>query len=330
MDQIKVYKDKDVSKNLLRDKLIGVIGYGNQGRAQALNLKDSGLDVVIGLRKGSKSIDLVKKDGFKQVLSIEKLVKISNVICFLIPDDNIPKVFSEKVKPYLSANQTLLFSHGYCIHFNHITVPDFVNIILVAPSGTGLMVRKEYLQKRGVPNLIAIEQDYTKTAFNIALSYSMSIGGTRAGTFVSTFEEETISDIFGEQTILTGGLPKLIQKSFNTLVDNGYSSAVAWLVCYYEVKLIVDSFHDKGFEYLNNSISNLAEYGGQTRGEELIDKKIEFKMRTILNEIKNGTFEEQWKKEKENNYSLLKERRKKDKMSKIEKTTKTMLKLLKS
>ena len=330
MDQIKVYKDKDVSQNLLKDELIGIIGYGNQGRAQALNLKDSGLDVVIGLRKGSESIKLVKKDGFKQILSIEELVKKSNVICFLIPDDQISKVFSEKVKPHLTPNQTLLFSHGYCIHFNHISVPDFVNIILVAPSGTGLMVRKEYLEKRGVPNLIAVQQDYTKTAFNIALSYSMSIGGTRAGAFISTFEEETVSDIFGEQTILTGGLPKLIQKSFNTLIDDGYSSAVAWLVCYYEVKLIVDSFHDKGFEFLNKSISNLAEYGGQTRGEELIDKKIESKMRRILNEIKNGTFEEEWEREKEGDYSLLKMRRKKDKISRIEKTTKMMLKLLKS
>ena len=329
MKQIKVYKDKDISKNLLSNKSIGIIGYGNQGRAQALNLKDSGLDVIIGLRPNSKSQDLAIKDGFKKIIAIEALVKESDVICCLIPDEEIPSVFLNQIKSNLKPGQTLLFSHGYCIHFNYLSVPNFINVILVAPSGSGLMVRKEYKEKRGVPNLIAVHQDYTNTALDIALSYSMSIGGTKIGAFLSTFEEETITDIFGEQSILTGGLPHLIQKSFNTLVNSGYSPDISWLVCYYEVKSIIDSFHDKGFEFLSDSISNLAEYGGLTRGKKLINKSMESKMKQILDEIKNGTFEKEWKIEKENNHKTLKENKKQLQKSKIEITTKRMLKILK-
>ena len=330
MKKITVYKDKDISKNLLLGKTIGIIGYGNQGRAQALNLKDSGLDVIIGLRSNSKSQDLAIKDGFNKVVTIETLVKESDIICCLIPDEQIPNLFSNQIKSNLKIGQTLLFSHGYSIHFNYLSVPDFVNVILVAPSGSGLMVRKEYKEKRGVPNLIAVHQDYTKTALDIALSYSMSIGGTKIGAFLSTFEEETITDIFGEQAILTGGLPQLIQKSFNTLVESGYSPAISWLVCYYEVKSIIDSFHNQGFEFLSDSISNLAEYGGVTRGERLIDKKVDSQMKEILDEIKNGVFEKEWKIEKENNYKTLKNNKAKIKKSKIEKTTKAMLKIIKN
>jgi len=198
----------------------------------------------------------------------------------------------------------------------------------VAPSGSGKMVRDTFLEGSGVPNLIAIEQDYTKSTLDIALSYSKAIGGTRIGAYLSTFEEETVSDIFGEQTILTGGLPHLMKASFDVLVNSGYSPEVAWLVCYYEVKSIIDSFHSKGFEFLNQSISNLAEYGGVTRGEFLIDKELKNKMKKIIKDIQDGTFEKEWSTEKKNAFSLLKRKRQEIQSSNIEKTTKKMLKTL--
>ena len=326
MNKNKIYKEKDVLENLLEDKVVGIIGYGNQGRAQALNLKDSGIKTIIGLRKLSKSKIKAQKDGFSNILSIQELIGKSDLISFMIPDEEIPEIFLKIVKD-LRPKQTLLFSHGYCVHFKKINVPNFVNIIMVAPSGAGKMVRQKYLNNSGVPNLLAMHQDYTKTAFQIALSYSKAIGGTRVGSFISTFEEETVTDIFGEQAILTGGIPALIRNSFDVLVESGYSPIVAWFVCYYEVKSIIDLFHENGFDFLNKSISNLAEYGGLTRGDFLIDTDIKLKMKKILEEIKNGNFESEWNNEK-NNGNLLEEKRNKIKDSEIEKMNKKMLKIL--
>lgn len=326
MNKNKIYKEKDVLENLLEDKVVGIIGYGNQGRAQALNLKDSGIKTIIGLRKLSKSKIKAQKDGFSNILSIQELIGKSDLISFMIPDEEIPEIFLKIVKD-LRPKQTLLFSHGYCVHFKKINVPNFVNIIMVAPSGAGKMVRQKYLNNSGVPNLLAVHQDYTKTAFQIALSYSKAIGGTRVGSFISTFEEETVTDIFGEQAILTGGIPALIRNSFDVLVESGYSPIVAWFVCYYEVKSIIDLFHENGFDFLNKSISNLAEYGGLTRGDFLIDTDIKLKMKKILEEIKNGNFESEWNNEK-NNGNLLEEKRNKIKDSEIEKMNKKMLKIL--
>ena len=328
MNKNKIYKNQDVPEHFIDEKVVGIIGYGNQGRAQALNLKDSGLKVVIGFRKNSQSKIKSHKDGFSDVLDIEQLVQKSDLICFMLPDEEIPDMFVKRVRNQLRPNQTLLFSHGYCVHFKKIDIPDFVNVIMVAPSGAGKMVRQEYLNNSGVPNLLAVHQDYTKTAFQIALSYSKAIGGTRVGAFVSSFEEETVTDIFGEQAILTGGIPALIRNSVDVLVESGYSPVVAWFVCYYEVKSIIDLFHDKGFEFLNHSISNLAEYGGLTRGEFLIDNKLKLKMKKMVNEIKNGDFVSEWDDEKNNGNLLLKNKRSKIKSSKIEKMNKKMLKIL--
>ena len=323
----KIFTDKDITYNLLESKVISVIGYGNQGRAQALNLKDSKSNVIIGLRENSKSKQLAESDGF-EVLSISKAVELSDIISILIPDEEISTTFDSMIKPYLKKGKTILFSHGYSVFFNEITPPDFINVILVAPSGSGKMVREEFIHGRGVPNLIAVEQDYTKNSLEIALSYSKSIGGTRTCAFLSTFEEEVVTDIFGEQVVLTGGIPSIIKESFNVLLENDYNPIVAWFVCYYEVKSIVDSFHANGFESLNKMISNVAEYGGLTRGERLIDSNVKNEMKNILFEIKNGKFKKEWDKEKKQNFKLLNNKRKFTKESKIEKTTLKILSIL--
>ena len=323
----KIFKDKDITFNLLKSKVISIIGYGNQGRAQALNLKDSKNNVIIGLREDSKSKELAKSDGFK-VFSISKAVELSDVISILIPDEEIPVIFDNMIKPHLKKGKTLLFSHGYSIFFNEITPPDFINVILVAPSGSGKMVREEFIDGRGVPNLIAIDQDYTKNSLDIALSYSKSIGGTRTCAFLSTFEEEVVTDIFGEQVVLTGGIPSIIKESFNVLLEDGYSPVVAWFVCYYEVKSIIDSFHANGFDSLNQMISNIAEYGGLTRGERLINSNVKNEMKKILSEVKNGKFKKEWDIEKKKDFKLLNDKRKFTKESKIEKTTLKILSIL--
>ena len=324
----KIFKDKDIDYNLLESKRIAVIGYGNQGRAQALNLKDSGNDVIIGLRENSKNIKLAKLDGF-EVFSISKAIELSVLASILIPDEEIKNVFDNTIKAYLKKGQSLLFSHGYAVFFKEIEIPDFVNVLLVAPSGSGKMVREEFVNGKGVPNLIAVDQDYTKNSLEIALSYSKSIGGTRLCAFLSTFEEEVITDIFGEQVVLTGGIPSIIKESFNVLLEEGYSPIVAWFVCYYEVKSIIDSFHDNGFDFLNKMISNVAEYGGLSRGERLIDSNVKKEMKQILSEIKNGQFKREWDLEKEREFKLLNKKRNSTKKSEIEKTTLQMLKMLK-
>ena len=328
MNNQTLFFDKDIDISPIKNKKIGIIGYGNQGRAQALNLRDSKEDLIVGLRDGSKSKNKVKNDGIKTV-SIEEAVKVSDVICLLVPDEEIKDLFLDSIQPYLQKGQTILFSHGYPIHFKHITPPNYIDVILVAPSGSGKMVRQQYLENKGVPNLLAVHQDFSGNAFDVALSYSKAIGGTRSGSFLSTFEEEVVTDIFGEQVILTGSIPNIIKESFNVLLEEGYSPEVVWLVCYYEVKNIVDSFHDKGFEFLNDSISNLAEYGGFTRGERLINSDVKSEMKTILKEIKDGSFEREWSKEKESNFKLLNDYRGKDKQSEIEAITKRLLELLK-
>ncbi|MAV58677.1 MAG: ketol-acid reductoisomerase [Candidatus Marinimicrobia bacterium] len=322
-----IFKDVDVKKNLLIKKKVGIIGYGNQGRAQALNLRDSKITIKIGLRKNSKSADLVVKDGL-DFLEIPNLVKWADVIAILIPDEIMSNVYEDHIKPHLNKNQLLLFSHGFNIHYKHILTPEYVDVVLVAPSGPGKMVREKYEIGKGIPNLLAIHNDYSSQAFDIMLSYSYNIGGTKIGAIKSSFKEECETDLFGEQVVLCGGIPKLIKMAFNTLVKSGYQPVVAWFVCFYEVKLIVDLFFEKGFDYMNESISDTAEFGGYKVGDIIFDKELNDRMKNILQDIQSGNFNKEWSKESKMGYKELMKMRLADRNSLIEKTTQFIIKKL--
>ena len=292
--------DKDVSLEILNLKKIAIIGYGNQGRAQALNLKDSELEVKVGLRASSFSLDKVKNDGLETML-IKDAVKWADIISILLPDKNISSAYNNHILPYLSKGKTVLFSHGYNIHYNKIDLVKDINVIMVAPSAGGNIVREEYKKKYGVPTLLAVHQDYTGDSWEITKAYAKAIGGTKVCAFISTFKEETETDLFGEQAILTGGLPFLVKSAYNTLVENGYSKTVAWFVCYYELKTIVDLFHKNGFEEFYKLISDTARYGGITRGKYLIDGNFERKLQKMINSIKGGDFDKELSKNNDSN-----------------------------
>ena len=320
---MKILTNKNIKTRVLNEMNIGIIGYGNQARAQALNLKESNIKVTIGLRKDSLSTSLAIEDGFNVVL-IRELVISSDLICILIPDENIQSLFDE-IKSELKINQTILFSHGYAVHFKEIEIPNYINVILVAPSGSGKMVREKFVNNSGVPNLIAVEQDHSGQSRDIALEYSRAIGGGRVGIIESTFEEEVVTDLFGEQVLLTGGIPELIRESFKVLLNKGYRPEVAWLVCYYEVKSIVDSFHDIGLDSLNSIISNIAEYGGYTRGKKIINETSIKNMNEIIDSIKSGEFTKEWNREIDSKFKILDENRKKNKKEVINEITSRML-----
>ena len=327
IDMPTIFKDTDVKNNLLTKKKVGIIGYGNQGRAQALNLRDSKINIKIGLRKNSKSTDLVSKDGL-DFLEIPNLVQWADVISVLIPDEIMSDVYKKYIEPFLMKNKLLLFSHGFNIHYKHITTPQCVDVILVAPSGPGKMVREKYKMGKGIPNLLAIHNDHSSEAFDIMLSYSYNIGGTRVGAIKSSFREECETDLFGEQVVLCGGIPKLIKMAFNTLVESGYQPVVAWFVCFYEVKLIVDLFFEKGFDYLNESISDTAEFGGYKAGDIIINDELSNRMKNILENIQSGNFNKEWSNEFSTGYKGLMKMRLADRNSLIEKTTQILLKNL--
>ena len=319
-----LYFDKDADLSVIQAKTVAIIGYGNQGRAHALNLRDSGVKVVVGAREAGSSKEQAKSDGFN-VLSIDRAVIDTDIIAILLPDQIMSVVYKESISPNLSAGKTIQFSHGYNIHYEKIIPPDDIDVIMVAPSGAGKMVREEFEKGSGVPNLIAIHQDYSGSAFEVALSYSKAIGGTRSAAFRSTFKEETETDLFGEQAVLTGGIPRLIQNSFKVMVESGYSPIVAWFVSYYEVKLIVDLFNEKGFQFMNDAISDTAEYGGQTRGSRLMDESVTAKMKSFLDEIQSGEFFKEWEKESESGLPHLNDLRDKDANSDFEAVTKVLL-----
>jgi len=286
-----------VDIDILNDKKISIIGYGNQGRAQALNLHDSGINVCVGLRASSSSNKIAQNDGLI-TLSIKNAVKEADVISVLISDKHISQVWEKLIFPNLKEGQTILFSHGYNVHYKLIKIPDNVNVVMVAPSGGGNLVREEFKNGRGVPTLLAVHQDYTGVSDEIIKAYSKAIGGTRVCAFYSTFKEETETDLFGEQAILTGGIPYMINKSFKVLLEAGYSPIVAWFVCYYELKTIIDLFHKNGFEYLYKAISDTARYGGVEKGKFLMDDDMEKKLKTMLDDIQTGKFHKEFTKSK--------------------------------
>jgi ketol-acid reductoisomerase len=327
MDIPKIYLDSDTDISLIQSRKVGIIGFGNQGRAHALNLRDSGVVVCIGVREDSSSINLAESEGLS-CLSISETLACCDIISLLIPDQVMGDVYVAEIEPYLKKGQTLLFAHGYNIHYKVIQPPEFINVILAAPSGAGTELRKQYKAGKGIPGLFAIEQDFSRDSQEVLLSYCSAIGLTRMGVFESTFKEETETDLFGEQIILTGGIPKLIQSSFKVLLEEGYSPITSWFVCYYELKTIVDMFHSKGFEFMNSSISDTAEYGGITRGKRIIDEHVENEMRKALKEIQSGQFHREWQKETEAGFPTLSKLREEEKHLPIEKIGNIILKEL--
>ena len=299
MKNSNLFFDSDISTEILDNKNIVIIGYGNQGRAQALNLRDSGFNVTVALRNDSPSISRVIEDGLKYG-QIDKVICDADIVCLLVPDSEAPKVFNRYIKSHLKEGSALLFSHGYNIHYNLINYPNYVDIIMVAPSGGGAMVRKEYSNKSGVPALLAVEQNFTGSGLELVKAYGKAIGSSRICTFLSTFKEETETDLYGEQVLLTGGIPMMIEKSLKVLLEDGYSPVVAWFVCYYEVKMIVDLFHEKGIEYLYRAISDTARYGGLKVGDYLIDDEYEIKLKKVLSDIKTGEFKKDLEKNIDN------------------------------
>ena len=290
----KIYYDQDVKKEYLKEKTVAVIGYGSQGRGQALNLHDSGVKVVVGLREGSKSFSLVERDGLK-AMKISEAAKVGDIVQILIPDEVQAKVYyQEGIEENLREGKVLMFSHGFNIHFNQIVPPQNVDVIMIAPKGPGRLVREMYLQGKGVPNLIAVYQDYSGKAKEIGLAYSQAIGGTRAGTIETSFKEETETDLFGEQTVLCGGVTALIQAGFDTLVEAGYQPEIAYFECLNELKLIVDLIYQGGITYMRDNVSNTAEYGDLKVGKRIVNEETRKEMKKVLEEIQNGEFAKDW------------------------------------
>lgn len=284
-----IYLDKNIDTNLIKTKRIAVIGFGSQGYGQSMNLKDSGCEVVLGLRLGGKSEIKAKDYGFK-TMSISEAVKWADIVQVLIPDEIQAKVYEEEIKPHLRKGQYLMFSHGFNIHFEKIVAPTDVNVIMAAPKGPGHTVRSEYLLGKGVPSLIAIYQDPTGDSKQVALSYASAIGAGRAGIIETTFKEETETDLFGEQAVICGGVSALIKAGFETLVEAGYSPYMAYFEVLHEMKLLVDLMNQGGLADMRYSISNTAEYGDMTRGPKVIGDESKQAMKKILKDIQNGNF----------------------------------------
>ncbi|MCA9838183.1 MAG: ketol-acid reductoisomerase [Trueperaceae bacterium] len=284
-----IYYDSDANLAHLEGKTIAVIGFGSQGHAHALNAKDSGMNVVVGLREGSSSRAHAEKEGLK-VMSVAEAAKAGDLIMILLPDETQRSVYEAEIKPNLSAGKALLFAHGFNIHFGQITPPDNVDVFMVAPKGPGHLVRRVYTQGAGVPCLIAIYQDATGNAKDLALAYAKAIGGARAGVLETTFKEETETDLFGEQAVLCGGVTALMQAGFETLTEAGYDPEIAYFECLHEMKLIVDLIYEGGLERMRYSISNTAEYGDYKTGPRIVTEETKKEMKQILSEIQQGIF----------------------------------------
>ncbi len=289
----KVYYDKDASLEPLLNKKISIIGYGSQGRAQALNMRDSGLNIVVGLRKGGKSWEEATKDGFTPV-SIRQAAAVGDVIMMLIPDVPMPFVYENEVAPELNNGKTLVFAHGYNVHFKRIVPPNFVDVILVAPKSPGALLRQKFLEGKGVPSLIAVYQDRTGSAKQKALAIAKAIGSTRAGVIETTFQEETETDLLGEQAVLVGGVMELIKKGFEVLIENGYQPELAYYEVCNELKLIVDLIYAGGLTNMLRGVSDTAKFGGLLVGPKIVDEHVKKNMVEALKRIRNGEFEKQW------------------------------------
>ncbi len=289
---LKVYYDKDVKKALLKKKKIAVMGYGSQGHAHANNLKESGMDVIVGVRNGP-SWQKAKRAGFT-VMTPADAAKKADVIMMLLPDEYMADIYSRDIAPNIKKGAYLGFAHGFNIHYGQIAPPANVNVFMAAPKGPGHLVRAEYQRGSGVPCLIAIHQNPSKNTKPIALAYASAIGGGKAGVIETTFREETETDLFGEQVVLCGGITSLIQAGYETLVEAGYSPEMAYFECLHEVKLIVDLIYEGGISNMRYSISNTAQFGDLTRGPRIINEETKWEMKDILDEIQSGEFAREW------------------------------------
>jgi len=298
---VKIYTDKDADFKALQGKTLAVLGFGSQGHAHALNLKESGLNVIVGLYPGSKSRKVAEDYGFK-VYDTAEAVKLADVIMVGLPDTKQPAAYEKDIAPYLTKGKTLLFSHGFSIHFKTIVPPTDVNVIMVAPKGPGHIVRRQFTEGKGVPALIAIYQNPGKDAKKIALAWAKGVGGTRGGVLETSFKEETETDLFGEQVVLCGGTSALIQAGFETLVEAGYSPEMAYFEVLHELKLIVDLINESGIAGMRFSISETAKWGDVLTGPKIIDASVKRRMKTALKEIQNGKFAKEWVKEYEGGY----------------------------
>ncbi len=294
-----IYYVTDVNPDLIKDKKVAVIGYGSQGHAHALNLKDSGVDVQVGLREGSKSTQKAQADGVT-VTSVFKAAEWADVIMVLAPDTSQPQIYEESILPNLSAGKTLMFAHGFNIRFNTIVPPKNVDVSLVAPKAPGHRVREIFTAGGGTPSLMAVHQDVSGQAKELTLSYAHALGATRAGVLETTFAEETETDLFGEQAVLCGGISELVKAGFETLVKAGYQPEVAYFECMHELKLIVDLMYRGGLNYMRYSVSDTAEHGDYYSGTKIITEETKGVMKQILTDIQDGSYAQNWIKENEN------------------------------
>jgi len=289
----KLYYQEDCDLNLLKNKTVAIIGYGSQGHAHALNLHESGVNVVVGLYEGSKSWPLAEKAGLKVATAFDA-AKAADIVMFLINDELMPKVYKESIEPNLTSGKYLAFAHGFNIHYSQITPPADVNVFMIAPKGPGHTVRTQYEEGRGVPCLVAVHQDPSGNTKQIGLAYALGIGGARAGVLETTFKEETETDLFGEQAVLCGGVSELMKAGFEVLVEAGYQPESAYFECMHEMKLIIDLVNQGGLSYMRYSISDTAEYGDYSIGRRIITDETKKEMKKVLKEIQEGDFARNW------------------------------------
>lgn len=327
MSNVKMYYEKDANLEVLKGKKVAVIGFGSQGHAHALNLKESGVDVCVGLYKGSNSWERAESQGL-DVFESAEAVKKSDFIIMLVPDEKQAKLYKESVEPNLTEGKALIFAHGFNIHYGQIVPPKNVDVFMIAPKGPGHTVRSQFQEGRGVPCLIAVYQDYTGNAKSNALAYAKGIGGTRAGVLETTFKDETETDLFGEQAVLCGGVTELMKAGFETLVEAGYAPENAYFECLHEMKLIVDLINQGGLSYMRYSISDTAEYGDYVTGKRIITEDTRKEMKRVLSEIQDGTFAKNWLLENQVNRPSYNAMKKKEQSHQIEQVGKELRKMM--
>jgi ketol-acid reductoisomerase len=323
----KIYYDADADPSVIKGRRVAVIGYGSQGHAHACNLRDSGVDVVVGLRDGSASRAKAEADGHR-VMSVAEAADWGDVVMLLVPDQYMADLYHAEVADRLQRGDVLMFAHGFNIHFGEIVPPEDLDVVMVAPKGPGHLVRRTYTEGSGVPCLLAVHQDATGLAKQIGLSYAWAIGGTRAGVLETTFKEETETDLFGEQVILCGGLAQLIKASFETLVEAGYQPESAYFETLHELKLIVDLLYEGGLSWMRYSISDTAEYGDYTRGSRIITDETRKEMKRILEEIQSGAFAHEWMAQAREGAPFLYEQRERNRSHQIEQVGRELRKLM--